>query len=158
MLGGISWRIRRAAVGVITAFVHARSDILKDSYPLVCRWSGVTWAVLRFTHGFVCQMLDVVIKRFAERESSVRGSPSPACRCLSCVDVARLHRGGAELLRPAHRSGWSVEQGPGCAMVVANVLVPNLLCVPNRRNPTSVWTLRSTSRNLFDCGRLCPRW
>ena len=56
-----SWKVRRAAVGVLSAFVKARSDLLKDWYT---------------------QLFDHIISRMKERDSAVKEELLFACRDL----------------------------------------------------------------------------
>jgi cullin-associated NEDD8-dissociated protein 1 len=56
-----SWKVRLAAVGVISAFIRTRSDILKDYYAPLC---------------------DTLIARFSERDASVQEEVLLACRSL----------------------------------------------------------------------------
>ena len=56
-----SWKVRRAAVGVLSAFIKARSDLLKDWYT---------------------QLFDHIISRMKERDSAVKEELLFACRDL----------------------------------------------------------------------------
>jgi cullin-associated NEDD8-dissociated protein 1 len=56
-----TWKVRRAAVGVLSAFIRARSDILKDYYNDLC---------------------DHLVERFKERDSAVKEDILLCCRDL----------------------------------------------------------------------------
>lgn len=56
-----SWKVRLAAVGVISAFIHHRSDLVQNSYGSIC---------------------EALISRFQERDASVLQEVLLACRDL----------------------------------------------------------------------------
>ena len=97
-----SWKVRRAAVGVLSAFIRVRSDILKEYYkevnlrhsfrfclkPLVAflraLGSGLLPCSLCPVPCFVLQLADTLVERFKERDSSVKVNHQLLLLCPLC--------------------------------------------------------------------------